>query len=180
MIDPTTVSMIRDIVAIFGVIAGFTYYVLTVQNTRKNQQLQLETRQAQLYMNIYRDHVSKENQADLNTILRWETESYDAFNEKYSSQEWSLLLSYFANLDGIGTLVSKGLMDTELVYELQYVSIITIWEKFLPITVESRKRWSAPQLWVKSEYLYDEMVKIRDERGHVGTDVLVAVSDIPS
>ena len=31
-------SVVRDIVAIFGVIAGFTYYVLTVRNTSKVSQ----------------------------------------------------------------------------------------------------------------------------------------------
>jgi len=42
------ISVIRDFVAIFGVIAGFSYYVLTVRATRRNQDLQLDTRQAQL------------------------------------------------------------------------------------------------------------------------------------
>jgi len=35
MINPTTVSMIRDVVAFFGVIVGFSYYVLAVQNNNK-------------------------------------------------------------------------------------------------------------------------------------------------
>lgn len=39
-------GMIRDIVTIFGVIAGFSYFVLTVRNAQINQQHQLETRQA--------------------------------------------------------------------------------------------------------------------------------------
>lgn len=39
-------STIQDLVAIFGVIAGFNYYVLTVQNQRK-------ARQAQLFIQIY-------------------------------------------------------------------------------------------------------------------------------
>ena len=43
MITPTTVSMIRDIVAIFGVIAGFTYYVMTVRNAEKARKIQLVT-----------------------------------------------------------------------------------------------------------------------------------------
>jgi len=34
-------SVIRDLVAIFGVIAGFSYYVLTVRNTRKAHELQV-------------------------------------------------------------------------------------------------------------------------------------------
>ena len=46
-------SLIRDIVAIFGVIAGFIYYVLTVRATHITQKHQLETRQAQLYLGIY-------------------------------------------------------------------------------------------------------------------------------
>ena len=48
-------DVIRDLVAIFGVIAGFSYYVMTVRINQKNQELmlkaqqqQLETRQAQL------------------------------------------------------------------------------------------------------------------------------------
>jgi hypothetical protein len=30
-------STIRDLVAIFGVVAGFSYYVLTVRNAKKSQ-----------------------------------------------------------------------------------------------------------------------------------------------
>ena len=45
--------MIRDLVAIFGVIAGFTYYVMTVRNSQRMQQMTLETRQAQLFMQVY-------------------------------------------------------------------------------------------------------------------------------
>jgi len=32
MADPVTLQMARDVVAIFGVIAGFTYYLMTVRN----------------------------------------------------------------------------------------------------------------------------------------------------
>ena len=39
---------------------GIFYYIMTLNNTRKNQQMQLETRQAQLFMNIYNTYRSKE------------------------------------------------------------------------------------------------------------------------
>ena len=39
-------SVIRDLVAIFGVIAGLTYYMTTVRNQNR-------TRRAQLYMQIF-------------------------------------------------------------------------------------------------------------------------------
>ena len=40
MVDPVTLQMVRDVVAIFGVIAGFTYYMMVVRNagiSRKTQ-----------------------------------------------------------------------------------------------------------------------------------------------
>ena len=60
-------STIRDLVAIFGVIAGFSYYVLTVRANQRNQEIAMknqelmlkaqqqtvETRQAQLFMQVY-------------------------------------------------------------------------------------------------------------------------------
>ena len=46
-------STIRDLVAIFGVIAGFTYYVLTVRNTQKNLEMSLKSRQTQTFLQMY-------------------------------------------------------------------------------------------------------------------------------
>jgi hypothetical protein len=83
MINPLTVSMIRDIIAIFGVLAGFTYYVLTVRNTRVNQQQQLETRQAQLFMQIFQEFSSVENFKVLNEVMAMEWDDYDDFMSKY-------------------------------------------------------------------------------------------------
>ncbi|TFH03581.1 MAG: hypothetical protein E4H14_16495 [Candidatus Thorarchaeota archaeon] len=45
-------STIRDLVAIFGVIAGFSYYVLTVRNNQKNQELALESRKLSIYTSL--------------------------------------------------------------------------------------------------------------------------------
>ena len=50
MIDLTTLSMIRDIVTIFGVIAGFSYYVMTVRNSTKARKTQLLMQLRSLYL----------------------------------------------------------------------------------------------------------------------------------
>ena len=62
--------------AIFGVLAGFTYYVITVRNaqrvrelTLKAQEQSLETRQTQLFMQIYSEISSKDFQADFDEFL---------------------------------------------------------------------------------------------------------------
>ena len=69
-------SVIRDLVAIFGVIAGFSYYVLTVRNAQRTRDLTLkaqeqavETRQLQLFMQLYEKTLAKENWAAYQEIL---------------------------------------------------------------------------------------------------------------
>jgi len=64
VVDPVTLQMVRDVVAIFGVIAGFTYYVLTVRSSQRTQRQQLETRQAQLFMQLYRLYDTKDFMED--------------------------------------------------------------------------------------------------------------------
>jgi hypothetical protein len=65
-------GMVRDLVAIFGVIAGFSYYVMNVRNTRKNQELQLETRQAQLFTQIFLTRNTSESVSNYFEVLNWE------------------------------------------------------------------------------------------------------------
>ena len=70
---------IRDIIAIFGLFTGFGYYVLSVRGTKRNQQLQLETRQAQLYMSLYNDFKNKDFQNDFYVAMEFEFKDFDDF-----------------------------------------------------------------------------------------------------
>ena len=77
-------SVVRDVVAIFGVIAGFTYYVINVRYSQRMQQIQLETRQSQLFMPIYMQYYEKDflkNYRDI--VSNWEWSDYNDFMEKY-------------------------------------------------------------------------------------------------
>ena len=161
-------STIRDLVAIFGVIAGFTYYVLTVQNTRKNQQQQLETRQAQLFMSIYQNWASKDNLKDLEKWIAMEWTDYDDFFTRYSPQttpdehaSWDKMIYYF---EGLGLLVKQELVNPISVSELLGAAIIFLWEKYSPLLIEMRERVQMPDQWSNFEYLYNKMNKLRPER----------------
>jgi hypothetical protein len=76
---------IRDIIAIFGLFTGFGFYVLTVRGSRKNQRQQLETRQAQLFMQLYQDLLSENNMRSLLELLNMEWDDYDDFERKLGS-----------------------------------------------------------------------------------------------
>ena len=82
MVDLAMLQVVRDLVAIFGVIAGFTYYVMVVRNSQRMQQLQLETRKAQLYMQLFMRITSEEFVKKSIDLLRLEYDNVDEFMEK--------------------------------------------------------------------------------------------------
>jgi len=105
-------------------------------------------------------------------INLWEWDDYDDFMDKYgpsSLENFSKYGSYLNRLEGLDVLVKRGLIDVNFLYDLMYGSIIIIWEKFLPFIMEDRRRRNTPHLFADVEYLYDEMVRIREERAHLPT-----------
>jgi len=163
-------SVIRDLVAIFGVIAGFSYYVLTVRNTRKNQQLQLETRQAQLFMGLYQTFRSPEFVRNWDHVLwRLEFKDWEDSVEKLhpinNPDERTIWFSVGLFFEGIGVLVKRGLIDISLVDDLLGGMIKPTWEKMGPIEVESRVRLNNPRGFDDFEYLYNEIERIAEGRG---------------
>jgi len=161
-------SVIRDLVAIFGVIAGFSYYVLTVRNAQRNQRLQLETRQAQLFMPIYSTYQSEDHIKAVSEISRWEWEDYDDFLAKYGEEAnpeaYMMYRKIFGFLEGLGVLVRRGLIDPSLVDDLMSGLVISYWEKFEPIFVERRRHLNWPQVAEQIEYLYHQVQPIAERQ----------------
>lgn len=56
-----TYQMVLSTLQTLSLGVGVIYYIMTLQNTRRNQQLTLETRQAQLLMQIYQELISEAN-----------------------------------------------------------------------------------------------------------------------
>ncbi len=75
-------SVIRDLVAIFGVIAGFTYYVLTVKANQKSQKHQQETRQVQFLIEFNQQKIQT-MVTDFNEIMKAEWTDYEDWFSKY-------------------------------------------------------------------------------------------------
>jgi hypothetical protein len=183
MAEPVSLQTLLTYLTLISIPIGVLYHIMTLRNTRKNQELQLETRQTQLFMNVYNNHISLPTHTiTIELLHQWTWEDYDDFMTKYSlpnnleaNVKWS---HYFASLEGLGILIKKGVIDPDLVYSSQYGSIITIWEKFLPIIEEWRKRTDSPHLYEDPEYLYNEMIRMRNERGHSPT--ITRIRDLTS
>jgi len=159
-------SMIRDLVAIFGVIAGFSYYVLTVRNAKRN-------RDVQLFMQIFNSLLDPEKivgMTELVTDMEWDdlldfeakygtsTGSYENYGKRYA---------YWKSFDGIGELLRRGLIEAELVYSLLgQTEVIVFWDKFGDLILEYREVLKLPEYFAGFEYLAQEMLRIRKQKGH--------------
>ncbi len=156
-----------------GIVVGVAYYIMNIRISQRNQKLTLETRQAQTFLSVYQTVMSKEFQRDSEEILHtWEWKNMDDHYAKYGSIQEHALSAYITRTyDGIGTLVRSKLVDPELVYDLTYVMILEMWEKYAPMIKEVRQRYNAPQVYQDFEYLYDVLVDIRRRRGHPVSDL---------
>lgn len=165
-------STIRDLVAIFGVIAGFSYYVLTVRNTGKNQQQQLETRQAQLFMQMYNKWDDNLRES-FNLICEIKYEDFSDFWRKYGSGSENDMTMHFSRMafwmEGMGVLVKEGLVSMRLVALTWAGSSRMVWEKLSPIIDEWRVASNYPRLWSETEYLCTELIRYMDEHPELKT-----------
>jgi hypothetical protein len=163
-------SVVRDIVAIFGVIAGFSYYVMVVRNSQRMQKLQLETRKAQLYMQLFLRISSEDHMKKSIDVLKMEYDNYDDFRENYASNpETDMLAKWYStiwHLDGLGYMMSEELIEPEVVYNFGGGSAqVNHWLKSEPIVLEMRKRRNDPEFLKWFEYTANEMMRIRQEKG---------------
>jgi hypothetical protein len=150
-----------DISVIFAglsIAASILYYASVLRNQNKTQQMQLETRQAQLFMFIYDRWSSPEYTRHFYALQEWEWADYEDFLEKYGGRKNPDVYIHFNQmasfLEGIGVLVKRELVDPILVDDLISYVVITFWEKFGSIIMERRVRDNTPQAFEWVEFLY--------------------------
>ena len=162
-------SVIRDLVAIFGVIAGFSYYVLTVRNQQRNQQLQLETRQAQLFTQYIFQILTTESLKEYYQIFEMEWKDIEDFYRKYglttNPDIHAFRTRLFELLNILGTYVRNDLIGIELVNEAIGGGILRMWPKFRDVIEYERTHIYTSNYMRDMAYLYEETLKYREKIG---------------
>jgi hypothetical protein len=158
-----------------GIMASIIYYANILNNANKTRELQLkaqelatETRQAQLFMQIYSTYHSEEFIKAIDGIMKWEYIDYDDYISKYGSdvnpEAYMMYRKGFGYLEGIGVLVRRGFIDVSLVDDLMSGAIVVFWEKLGPYIVERRKELNWPQIGEQIEYLYNQVKPIAERQ----------------
>jgi hypothetical protein len=166
MVDLAEIQATYYMVAATGVLVAAIYYVYNMRISQKNMKANLETRQTQLFMDIWKVFSSKEYQKDREQMFAtWQFSNYEDFFKKYGPDvnpedhsKFDMMCSY---LEGIEVLIRRGMISPDLVYDLMYGTIATFWNKFQPVIKEMRVVFKNPGLWLRIESLYNEMERTR-------------------
>jgi hypothetical protein len=178
-----TLPIVLQILQTAGILVGIAYYLVIMRNSQKTRTLALnaqelsrkaqeqgvETRQSQLFMQIYlRGQEPSFQKRHLEIINQWEWKNYDDFNEKYglskSSEDYSSFMTIGSYYEGLGVLVRRKLIDPHFVDDMMSGYIIRFWEKIESLTMEMRERLNYPQVWEQIEYLYNVIKPIVEQQ----------------
>jgi len=164
-----------------GLAASIVYYANILNNANKTRELQLkaqqhaeETRQAQLFMNIYNQGLNNQRFQDAQKIMitwKW-TNFEELWNTFFESDDaetnmdalW-VISGYY---EGVGVLVKEDLLHIRYVANLMTHWVTSFWELFEPYIGELRVRMY-PRLFSETEYLYNELVKYIKEHPEITT-----------
>ena len=168
------------------------YYINTLRNanrmreltlesqelTRKAQEQALETRQAQLFMNIYnQSFANREWLKAYNKVMTTHWDDYDDYmkmgnwmNPDDSDKEFLEAQGYVSSFyEGLGVFVKEGLVDIRMIALTMTYMTTRYWEKLAPMVYELRKRNNYPRALSEFEYLYDELMKYLEEHPELKT-----------
>jgi hypothetical protein len=163
-----TLPIVLQILQTAGILVGIIYYITIMRNSQRNQQVQLETRQAQLFMPIYNRMTYTDFTEKWNELMIREWTDYDDYYEKYGQKTNPKAFSTFQSIEfyfeGIGVLVARKLIDVSMVDDMMSSVLLLFWEKYSPIILETRQRVNLPQIDEWTEYLYNEVRRVTDKQ----------------
>jgi hypothetical protein len=167
MVDAQTIGVL---VTAASVTVAAIYYMFTLRTNQRNYKVTLDTRQAQLFMQLFDRFSGSEfalnygkiryefcpkfnnNPEELNKFI------YQNTNEKFNPEVFLPFHQLTLFFDGVGVLVQKDLINMDLVERLFSDRIIWFWTMIKPRIVYSRES-QGPQLYANIEWLYHEMIR---------------------
>ena len=162
-------GLILSFIQAFGIIVGIAYYIMNIQNNQRNQQLQLETRQTQLFMDLYRIFSDKDYYTAWDTFQDNKGKSVDELKKLYSNDPdfRGGVIKWVWYFEGLGVLVREGLLDIRLIALLMTGLLKQWWEFWGPVAKELSIEWNWPRYVVETEYLYNELMKYLEKHQEI-------------
>ena len=163
MVDLGLLQSVSYIAGALGVCVAAAYYVLTLRTTQRNVQTTLETRHTQILLQLM-DNLKKDQPIWTKFMFTYKWSNLEDYLKKYgpegNPEAWDEQLRLCINFEGLGIIISKGLIDVSIVYEMYGDWVLRYWEKWTPIVLELRRTYG-PEFFEWFEYLVGELKKYR-------------------
>ena len=172
-----TLPLVLQIVQTVGILVGIIYYITIMRNQQRTRELALtaqehatETRQTEIFMRLYEQLNNAETYTSWAELVNQEIDN-EEYLQKYDSTVNPVHFGKRAHLwytfNTIGELLLMGIVKPDLIQRLSLAPmVITMWERWEHIIRETRIRENSPDIWSGFEHLYNEMVRLREERDY--------------
>ncbi len=163
MIDYSTLAIV---LIGLGLTASILYYTMVLRNANKTQQLALETRQAQLFMQMYnrwRDSIGND---DFGSVISRKISNWEELKSILNSDEnYQRIFNELAGFyEGLGVLVKAGYLSIHPIALMWTGVSILFWTNILEPTIDEwRTELNQRRLWSEAEYLCRELMQYIEE-----------------
>ena len=159
-----TYQMVLSTLQTAGLLVGIVYYIMVLRNQQKSQKHAEDTRQAQLFMNIYNELLTESEIMYL--LMDMEYDDFEDFERKYgrdnNPEANNMITKHMLLVEGVGVLVREGYVSVRLVALLTSGLVRIGWEKLRDYVYEMRKR-SFPRWSSEYEYLYNTLMEYAEK-----------------
>jgi hypothetical protein len=162
-----------------GIIVSILYYTSVLRNANKTRELQLqaqeqalETRQAQMFLqmlNRWRDEVAD---LDVWPIIRYKIHNAEEYLERQQNDEdfRKVIAAFIGFYEGLGVVVKEGYLSVRMVALMWAGMTRTFWENILEDTVSDlRIHYGLPRMFSETEYVCREVLKYMEEHPELAT-----------
>jgi len=153
------IQMVSVVIAAASVVIGVTGYLQASRTAEKQRQAELETRQAQLFMQLY-DRWTFDIGEKFWSFLNADVGTAEEYMERIKmDREYRKEVSILSRWhEGVGVLVRFGLLDIRYIAHLASWPTRTYWEKLRPIIEDVRRLQGTRRADIETEYLYQRLM----------------------
>jgi hypothetical protein len=163
MIDLATIQTAYYMVAATGVLVAAVFYILNLREQRRNMRLTLETRRINLIDSLSIRVINANGMKSYFELMNYEWTNYEDFEKKYGSDNnidsAAKRYSLWSDYNTMGTMVRRGIMKVEDLYDMGMLGLVFLWAKYKPIIEEGRRRYNGKNYMKDFEYLANEILK---------------------
>ena len=180
-----TLPIVLQILQTAALFVGIIYYITIMRNAQKTRDLSLraqeltlkaqeqavETRQAQLFMQL-NDRWQLMNWAKIMPHISEKISGYKELSERMESDpEFRQTISDLGSFyEYLGVIVKEGYLSIRLVALMWAGVTRTFWENIAePMLEEMREATGYPRGWSETEYLCRELIRYMDEHPELKT-----------